>query len=395
MNSVLHRNVGFSMARVLEISEIERLAPFLPAWRNLLLQTVGASFFQSPDWLEAYWRHFGEGQRLRVLVVLDEDRPTGIVPLVVRRESTSVGSVRTMTFPLHDWGSFYGPIGPDPAAALSVALAHLRDTPRDWDILELRWQGAPGTDPRQTQRAMLASGFQAYPTVWDETSLVELDGNWESYWAGRKGAWRRRFRHAELKLAAMGDVTHVRYRPLGQPYDDGAPRWDLYNTCERIAKQSWQGESTDGTTLSHESIRGFLRDVHEAAAAQGAVDLNLLLIDRQPVAFVYGYHYQGYIYGLRRGHDAECCREGAGNVLLACVLRDSFSRGDRVYDMGVGSPECKRHFQTRRAPIVRYSHFPPLALRMQALRLRRWWQGRRAPASIAVGRIQDNTTDPR
>ena len=102
--------------------------------------------------------------------------------------------------------------------------------------------------------------------------------------------------------------------------------------------------------------------MHKAAAAAGAVDLNLLLLDGSPAAFIYGYHYRGYVYGLRRGYDAQRTREGAGNVLLAHVLCDGFARGDRLYDMGVGSLASKRHFQTRLLPIVRYSHFPALAL---------------------------------
>ena len=145
------------------------------------------------------------------------------------------------------------------------------------------------------------------------------------------------------------------------PYDDGSPRWDLYDACEDLARRSWQSAATNGTTLSHESVRGFLRDAHQAAAAAGAVDLNLLLLDGSPVAFIYGYHYRGYVYGLRRGYDVERGAEGAGNVLLAYTLRDSFARGDRLYDMGVGSLRSKRHFETRVIPLLRYSHYPPLA----------------------------------
>ena len=126
-----------------------------------------------------------------------------------------VGKLRVLTFPLHDWGSFYGPIGPDATQTLDVGLAHLHQTPRDWDILELRWQGVIGIDPAETQRAMLAAGFPAYVTVWDRTAIVELAGTWESYWAGRQRAWLRRFRHAERKLAEQGEITYVRYRPLG------------------------------------------------------------------------------------------------------------------------------------------------------------------------------------
>jgi CelD/BcsL family acetyltransferase involved in cellulose biosynthesis len=363
------------MARIVEINDIEGLSRFRQDWSDLLRQTPGASFFQSLPWLEVYWRHFGRRQRLRVLVTLDGDRPMGILPLVVRREKSRVGPVRVLTYPLHDWGSFYGPIGPGPGGILTAGLEHLRRTPHDWDFVELRWQGAPDTDPWQAGRSMQAAGLQPYPTLWDRTAVVDLGGTWETYWTGRKGAWLRRFRHAERSLEELGELSYVRYRPAGGA-EDGSARWDLYDACEQLAHRSWQGGTANGTTLSHDMVRQFLRDVHEAGAAAGAVDLNLLLLRGTPVAFVYGYHYQGYVYGLRRGYDARLARQGAGNVLLAYTLRDSFARGDRVYDMGVGSLESKRHFQTRLLPLLRFSYFPPLALRVQLLRLRRWWQGR-------------------
>jgi CelD/BcsL family acetyltransferase involved in cellulose biosynthesis len=370
------------MPRVLEINDIDRLADMQHQWGGLLSQTAGASFFQSLHWLEVYWRHFGHDQLLRVLVVMDEDRPTGILPLVVRREHSRVGQIRVLTFPLHDWGSFYGPIGPNPGPTLAAGLEHIRRTQRDWDILELRWQGALGFDPVQSQAIMHAAGLQAYVTVWDHTAVVDLSGTWQSYWSARKSPWLRRFRNAESKLTKQGSLSYVRYRPLGSEHNDDSPRWDLYDACENIARRSWQGAATDGTTLSHECVRGFLHDVHETAVAAGAVDLNLLLIDDVPTAFIYNYHYRGYVSGLRRGYDAQCSRHGVGNVLLAYSLRDSFDRGDRIYDMGVGSLQSKRHFQTGLLPILRLSHFPLLPVRAQLLRVSRWWQSRRCRSGI-------------
>ena len=205
---------------------------------------------------------------------------------------------------------------------------------------------------------MTAAGFSAYPTVWNRTAVVDFDGTWQSYWASRKGAWQRRFRHDQRRLAEKGEIQYVRYRPAGRPHHDGDPRWDLYDACEELAMRSWQGSSADGTTLSHATVRGFLREAHEAAAAQGTVDLNLLLVGGVPAAFVYGYCRGGSIYGLRRGYDAAKARSRAGNILLARTLRDSL-RGDRLYDMGVGSFESKRTFMTRAVPILRFSHFPP------------------------------------
>ena len=53
------------MIHVEEINDLEQLAGRRLLWNALLPQTRGATFFQSLDWLEVYWRHFGAGQRLR------------------------------------------------------------------------------------------------------------------------------------------------------------------------------------------------------------------------------------------------------------------------------------------------------------------------------------------
>ena len=169
-------------------------------------------------------------------------------------------------------------------------------------------------------------------------------------------------------------MQYVRYRPQGAACDDADPRWDLYEMCLGIAQQSWQGTVTNGTTISHDAVRAYLRETHLAAAKAGALDLNLLLLDGRPAAFAYNYHYRGHVYGLRMGYDAGVTRDGAGSVLVHRMLQDSFDRGDRVFDMGPGSQRCKRHWRTLAVPSYRYTHFPVTAVRAQALRLQRQYQ---------------------
>ena len=134
-------------------------------------------FFQSLDWLETYWRHFAGEQRLRVLVVLDDGRPLGILPLVVVPETTKMGTVRVLTYPMAGWGSYYGPIGPQPAATLAAGLAHIGATPRDWCLLDLRWINREKIDRRRTERAMQFVGLPAREAVWSQTALVEFEHN--------------------------------------------------------------------------------------------------------------------------------------------------------------------------------------------------------------------------
>jgi len=364
------------MLRVREINDAEELVGYRLAWNALLLQTRNSSFFQCLEWFQTYWHHFGCYQRLRAILVFEDDRPMGFVPLVVRTESTRVGPLRVLTYPLHDWGTFYGPIGPAPSAALWVALQHVRRTPRDWDLLDLRWVDMEGCDFGRTPAAMRLAGFYPHRQAWNRAAILELRGTWEDYWSSRPGHWRREVGRLMRRALKQGDVALVRYRPKGAACDDGEPRWDLYDACVDIARQSWQGISSTGTTLCHASVDRYLRDTHEAAARAGGVDMNLLVLDGRPIAFAYHYRYQGHLYGLRRGYDPNCAELRPGIILQRMLVEDSFRRGDRVFDMGVGSLESKRPWQTHLATSYRYTHFPWSSPRTQLLRFKRWMQSR-------------------
>lgn len=370
------------MSQVVEINDIEQLEGYRLLWNALLYKTRCASFFQSLDWLQTYWRHFGAAQRLRVLIVYSGGQPIGILPLTVRTESTRVGTVRVLTYPLEGWGSFYGPIGSDVTATLLAGLGHLRRSQRDWDLLDLRWVDRHGRDFGRTQRALEAVGFQPHRQPWTQVSLVDLAGSWEEYWQSRPRKWRRNVRWNERRLTEQGELRLVRHRPAGSACGDDDPRWDLYDQCEELARRSWQGSSQTGTTLSHAEVRPFLRDAHLAATRAGAADTSLLYLDDQPIAFSYHYHFDGRVSGLRMGHDPAERFNGAGTVHLYHLLRDTFERGDRLFDLGPGYLECKRYWQTSLVTSYRYSHFAPAAFRAQALRVKRWFDRRFDPERL-------------
>jgi CelD/BcsL family acetyltransferase involved in cellulose biosynthesis len=348
-----------------EINDPSALEPHATDWNELLLATPGASYFHSYDWFATYWRHFGAEQRMRVLLVFDDERLAGIVPLVVTRERTKLGSLRSLRYPLHGWGSFFGPIGADSRLLLRYALKHVLTTRRDWDLLDLLWVDRDGADGGATAAAAADLQMSVRATPWLASAQINIAGGWDSYWSSRKSHFRTNVRRDERRLGEKGGVRFVRHRPAGAAHGCDDPRWDLYDECERIAASSWQGTSTTGTTLSHESIRDFLRDAHRVAAVFGGVDMNLLLLEGRPVAFAYNYHSGGYVYGLRAGFDAAAV--GAGTVLQRMMIEDSCLRGDRLIDLGPGSSESKRHWQTRTAVAWRYTHYARGSPRAQLL----------------------------
>ncbi len=359
---------------VIELNQIEQLEDLRLTWNLLVAQTPGASFFHTLDWLQAYWRHFGSDQQLRVLVVKRGSTTLGILPLTVLHEKTRVGSVRVLTYPLHDWGTFFGPIGPHPTATLMLAMRHIHNTPRDWDLLDLRWVNRDEHDHLRTRWAMQYAGFEVRESQWRTTAVIDMhvSGSWDGYWQSRSGKMRNNTLRDQRHLGEAGRVELVRYRPLGAAYGDDDPRWDLYDACCGIARSSWQGHSDSGTTLSHDSVGDFFRETHALAVKNGMVDVNLLQVDGIPVAFAYNYVTDGRLTGIRRGHAPEFASCGAGNVLSVRMLQDSFERRDASLDLGTDSLEIKRRWCTHLAHAYRYTHYPLRHPRVQLLRLKHW-----------------------
>jgi len=372
---VFHHGGKPTMSTTIEINHPEELESCELLWRWLLSKTRNASYFQSLDWLRAYVKFHADRVRLRVLIVEAGGETLGILPLVVEREDSRVGPIRVLTYPLGSWGTFFGPIGPNPTATLALGLAHIQRTRRDWDMIDLRWVDKGRTDHGRTPAAMRSNGLQALPESMEQVALVDTSGTWEDYWNSHNQHWRNNMRRCYSKLAEKGAIRYVRYRPRGAAHDDGDPRWDLYRACEMVAARSWQQEAPSGNTLSHPSVRPLLHEVHARAAKSGNLDVNLLYVADRPVAFAYNYHHDGSVFGLRTGYDSQLDFKGAGTLLMGSMIQDSFLRDDRLINLGAGYLEHKRRWLTSIAQSYRYTHFANTALRVQALRVKRLVRG--------------------
>ena len=355
------------MSEVIEVNDFDALESYRLAWDALLPETPRASYFHTYDWLATYWRHFGQDQRLRVLIARAAGKTIGIVPLVVRSERHRLGSERVLTFPLEDWGMWYGPIGRNTAATWLLAARHIASSRRDWDTIRLRWIDAEASQQNRVRHALQMAGMTTRSNDYQRTAFIEVAGSWDDYLKQLKGKTRHELRRTLRRTEEMPEAEYVRHRPLPARDGDGDPRWDLYDACHEIAEASWQADSTDGNTLCHPQVADFYRDAHATAARLGMVDINLLRIAGRPAAFCYNYHYLGRVFGLRMGFNRDIAPSGAGRATVLMMLRDSFARGDSLIEMGIGERRYKSELRSGVAASAEITHIAPLAWRSRAI----------------------------
>ena len=346
-------------------------------WFELLNETPRATFFQSLPWLKTYWDHFAGDQQLRVLVEQQGSEVVGILPLVARTEDTKVGRIRYLTYPLDYWGSFYGPIGRHPADTLRHGIEYLARSGTNADVLELRWLSSEDQQAQHAEQIMKSVGYSPVCDRLDPTAVIDLPETWDEYLSSRTGKWRNNLRRWERNLAEYGTISYRRFR--SQRGDNKAAGQEFFAECQRIASQSWQSHSTTGTTLTHQNVAAFLGAVHSRAVECGCVDINLLYLGEEAIAFAYNYVFNGHIFGLRIGYTADLPCKGAGNLLYAKTIEDSIARGDWRYDMGPRHIEIKRALMTRELPVYRLSCYKSLSVRQQLMKLKRLWDNRNAP----------------
>jgi CelD/BcsL family acetyltransferase involved in cellulose biosynthesis len=360
------------MVEVFEISDPDELAGYRLLWNSWLPNSPRATFFNTWDWLDLYWRHFGGDQKLRVLLARSAGNPIGILPLCVRTERRSFGIVRVLTYPLDDWGTWYGPIGSNAAATMLASLQYIRHSQRDWDMIELPSTAPPARDIGRTSRSMRVVGMLSEEAPYQTNSRIDFEGGWNRYLAGKSRKVRHEMRRVLRRIFADHDVEYIRHRPAPARDGDGDPRWDLFAMCQQVALASWQGASDSGNTLTHHRVRHFLRDAHALAARNGMVDMNLLLVDGRPAAFAYNYHHQGRLSGLRIGYDGSLDQTGLGTALVLRMIEDSFDRGDVALELGPGETRFKRTLRTHVEANFRLTYSPLSSWRSQAVRLSRW-----------------------
>ena len=355
------------------IDDPDDLPALRQQWNALAAKTEMAQYYQTYDWFATYWRHHGEDQKLHLLLVKDDDQLVGIVPLVIRSERRQVGRLRVLTYPLDDWGSFYHPVSTDPDRTITAAVEYLKQNKKQWEILSWRW-----CDPNHESiidSAMNSVGMRTFASVRETSALIDLPADWETYLASRGSKFRNNVKRWTRRVNELGTLRYEKYRPTASQNE--SPRWDLYDICENLAAKSWQGSSESGTTLSHASIRAFLRDSHEAAAGAGGLDLNLLYLNEQPVAFEYGYWWQGYKYSLRFGYDDSLCKVGVGNLMWLETIKESIALGDHTFDMGPGSLDYKKYYLTRTCDCKTLDHYRSTAPKAQMISMKNqfstWW----------------------
>lgn len=361
------------MIAVAEMRSCEELAKIRMTWKQLWEKSRDATFAQSWEWMRSHCRLFGRDLQLRTLVVTLNAKPIGIVPLVLRPVMTQLGTANVLTWPLEDWGLSYGAVGPNPAATLTAAMRHVRNS-RDWNAIELAGIDESGVDRGRTRNALRNCGINPVESDPLEHPTVNFEGSWDWYLEEQGPESRMHLTRAERDVSQHGPVSFHRWRPLGGRSGETERRWDLFQTCDELRRANAQSADQTNTELA------FLKDLHPVAVDVGAVDIGTLTVSGRIVACCYS-HVRNGIIEVQFAESLNTIGAPAKELLIGNLIRDSFMRGDRRITFRRQHAKAAASWTNGSISTVTLSHVPKLSPRGQLLKL---GNGRLAPAAVAA-----------
>lgn len=323
-------------------SEMEALRE---AWEELQARHAPANVFLSYPWARAWWRHFGAGGRLLVLVIEEAGRVEGIVPWCVRRFSRPLTPFRRIQFlgtGLSDRLDFLVP--PDRPGLVAQAFDFLRREKVAWDVIDLREvpAGSPGLE--ELLDGARAGGFRHRGLDDSSCPYLPITSDWEVFFQERFGSNMRRNIRRRSRRLLEGDgmellvldalpegadtLRRLAEVPLQDEYD-GRPRWSVFAEPDK---------------------RAFFAEISDSFAARGWLRLGLLQRGAQIASFRYGFECGSTYLDYCTGYDRGLAPRAPGLVVLAALAQDVFRRRLREMDLLRGTEEWKREWtdQVRR-----------------------------------------------
>jgi CelD/BcsL family acetyltransferase involved in cellulose biosynthesis len=283
--------------------------------------------FATPEWLETWRRHFGDGSESLRLASRDPDgRLTAVLPLGVRGRAP----LRVARFDGHGTGDQLGPVcAPADAEEVAGALRRAFDAGElPFELLLAERVSAP--EDWAGRLGVAALRTESSPVLRTEAAT------WDDYLATKSSNFRGQLRTKERKLARS---HRLEYRLADDPNRLQADLDVLFDLHAR----RWAG--VDSIAYSRPRM-GFHRDFAELALERGWLRLWLMELDGKPVAAWQGFRYAGAECFYQSGRDLEWDRASVGLVLLAHTIRAAIEDGVREYRLLRGGEGYKYRFAT-------------------------------------------------
>jgi CelD/BcsL family acetyltransferase involved in cellulose biosynthesis len=333
-------------------------------WERLSIASNDSSVFMSWDWQSLWWKYYGKGQPLFIVVAREAstNRVVGILPLYVQKARVFKFIPVRFLRPVGTGGDTspddLNPlIEPGLEDAVSTALAEaVCQRTSGWDMLHISDLKEGSAFTHKLQQACEPKYWRTQLQRSALISFAPLADNWDDYLKTTSSNHRETTRRARRKFESLPGTKHF-------VWGDSATIDTATDKLIELHLMRWDDRSGHHAFSTPEYV-GFHKDVIRALHPKGHVWLSCLQMDEQIVGIYYIYHFRDVAYYFQGGFNPEYAKHKPGAVLMGYSIHHAINQQTKVFDMLRGEYSYKNSWakQFRQTFAVDVARFTPGSL---------------------------------
>ncbi|AEM77775.1 GNAT family N-acetyltransferase [Thermoanaerobacter wiegelii] len=325
-----------------KITNVSELLDIEDIWHEL--ENVAEIYpFNTFEWVLNWWKHFGYGKKMLVLLVYEENMPIGIAPFMITyfEKGLLVKRIKFIGSNNSDYLDFIVRKGHENEFYTSLVnfLERYIDA---FTVLDLEHI------PEKSEFFPYIMGSNLYYDydVQDVCPYVELPQSWEEYLNSLDGKFRRNLNYEIRRFFKEYDGSFSMVKDI-ESIDRAMDNLIV------LHQRRWRQRHMPGAFYS-KRIREFHKDVAKDMLSKGELSLFELKDGGKTVASLLSYHVGGKRYYYISGYDLDYSKRSVGTITLGLAIKQSIEEGDRIFDFLRGDEEYKKNWTSSKKRNMRF-----------------------------------------
>ncbi|MFA5362074.1 MAG: GNAT family N-acetyltransferase [Candidatus Omnitrophota bacterium] len=297
------------------------------AWNALLEESGNESVFLTFEWFKTWWDAFGKNKHLFILLIKDTaGKIIGIAPLMKYIGTCAGLPVRKISFLYNDNAAECGFIlSENRDQSLNKIAAHLEKQENNWDIIEFQSIVEDSENYKELKKILRKNSARFGVKNWLHSPYISIDSEWKEFASSRPKKLRKNLRNLLNKLNREGTFSIQQVNRINQS-------GTILSTIIAISETSWKIRYNQSIARTPENKR-FFEDLYAIACKKNWLNIWLLKIQQEPVAYEYHLVYKNKAYALRADFNEAYKHASPGAVLNTQIIKSYFENGLKEYDL--------------------------------------------------------------
>jgi CelD/BcsL family acetyltransferase involved in cellulose biosynthesis len=316
------------------ISDPENFRALRDEW-NTLAHDAGASVFQTWQWSWHWWRVYGRGKKLLIIVARDNAKLVALAPLYAVASYLGL-PLKVVSFLGTEHADYLDMlVEPGRDDALTRIVEHLFTLPK-WDAVDLHQ--LPAQSRLIEPAKVLADGADLPCDVLehDTAYACALPVTWEEFIAGLSKKFRWNVQYYRRRLERDHDFL-IREGGCNSVKADMALFFKLHQ--KRFLEKKKPG------AYLNPKFRRFHTELAADLCEAGWLRLYVLELDGKDIAVLYAFSFGGSLYYYLGGFEPQWGGLSVSTVLIAQSIQEAIAQGLTNYDFLRGDEPYKQKWR--------------------------------------------------